>query len=65
MAVKKKNEKQSVSLKACPFCKSADLETRLLEWGGTPEKYNCNSCGRVLPFTIELSLRENKLKKKP
>ncbi len=60
MAVKKKNEKQSVSLKACPFCKSTDLEPRLLEWGGTPEKYNCKTCGRVLPFTIELLLHKKK-----
>lgn len=60
----KEGQKEKISVKACPFCKSTDLQTMLLEWGGTPAKYNCNSCGRVLPFTIELSIRKTKLKKK-
>lgn len=56
--------KNKTSLRACPFCKSANLETRLLEWGGTPEKYNCKNCGRALPFTIELDVPKNKLSAK-
>ena len=62
-----KRNRDKIAVKACPFCKSADLEPRLLDWGGTPDKYNCNNCGRILPFTIDLivkkKLKEKKLEK--